>query len=68
MTTHESARLCGCDPGAHWTCAEHRDPLPIASPVVLIPAAEARAMYAATPNPPQSLVQFASGLQIDDDD
>ncbi len=21
---HESARPCGCDPGAHWICEQHR--------------------------------------------
>ncbi len=24
MTPHESAKPCGCDPGAKWLCARHR--------------------------------------------
>lgn len=23
--SHESGRPCGCDPGANWVCAEHRE-------------------------------------------
>lgn len=25
---HDSARSCGCDPGAHWICEQHRTETP----------------------------------------
>lgn len=30
---HESGRPCGCDPGANWTCAEHRASSPVYVPI-----------------------------------